>query len=456
MMKKLTIFAFAGPSGSGKTELVARLLAAYPENCRKWRQVTTRDRRSPTEDYLFVTDSQYASIKDMLTCRTHFYGKSYGTFVEPAQVTEEVAILTIVSREGLQDLARDVEIQNERGTWKFGQNVKVNLVPVLMTYEVNEQSTAERGRLERGADKIHEELLDLQRLGLETEGFWQIVVDTSSQWPDPVKFFEESVWPALAAESDEEKATKLREEIAAELTRIAGIAKETVDLQALERLHGTVVVVGNAAKPQGRPVIQTAPVVAADDIDVALSAPPAHEDGAVQMADPNEAERVYSQSIAAAEVAEAALEKAAQVEEEDSGELQHPTDYLNDRPVATEVTAVVEETPEPTPAPEVPTEAAVVGAATLSGLVASGSSFDDWVLAAGVGAGAFQSEAAFRAQFGNYLAEYGLGGDVVVASQKTKDGAGGQITEFRATFNGETYVIEFNHRLNRVANQYMA
>ena len=79
IQKHLTIVALAGPSGSGKSELVQRLVEMYPDNLARWKQATTRPKRGPGDDYVFLTKAMYDVVRYTLTCRTDFNGNFYGS-----------------------------------------------------------------------------------------------------------------------------------------------------------------------------------------------------------------------------------------------------------------------------------------------------------------------------------------------------------------------------------------
>lgn len=500
--KHITIVAFSGPSGSGKTELVKRLLELYPDNVRKWKQATTRARRSADEDYVFVTPSQYGVMRTMLTCRTEFNGNSYGTFPEP--LVDDSAVLTIADAMGLSDLEQDVADHNRRvqagHAGKLGA-FPVKLVRVLMVYDLSDAEIEKRG----GTRDVAFLQGEIDRL----KGFeYDSVIDSTGGWPDPVEFFDSVVWPAIVSPFNGESADDLRQAIRALCGDIITSAKDIEDLDALRVVRAKL---GDDVLGYMDEWKQSSPEPE-DDIDALLSGDVSvHSDGAAQMpssADLDAAEQIYSASLA-----RAADEEAA----EETGEPAHTTDYLNDRQVvhvetagdvapaeleaiveaaaeepmveptvtATEIdvseaqpedvpaeVAVVGEVAEPEPtyeqavqAAEVAEEVIQTAAEPQEEVAATGSvrspaelfasvDITDWMMEQTIGIEAFESEHSFKTIFSQYVSANG--GDpngITVSSQSTKDGKGGRVVEYVAYMpSGERFGIEFNERLKRAIN----
>ena len=505
--KHITIVAFSGPSGSGKTELVKRLLELYPDNVRKWKQATSRPRRSADEDYVFVTPAQYGVMRTMLTCRTEFNGNSYGTFPEP--LVDASAVLTIADAMGLSDLEQDVADHNRRvqagHAGKLGP-FPVKLVRVLMVYDLSDAEIEKRGGTRGGTRDTAFLQGEIDRL----KGFeYDSVIDSTGGWPDPVEFFDSVVWPAIANPFDGESADDLRQAIRALCGDIITSAKDIEDLDALRAVRAKL---GDDVLGYMDEWKQSSPEPE-DDIDALLSGDvPVHSDGAAQMpssADLDAAEQIYSASLARVTDEEAAAE---------SGEPAYATDYLNDRQVVhvetagdvapaeleavveavataeeplvelsvmvaeidasetqpkdvpTEVAVVGEVEPEPTyeqavQAAEVAEEANQTAAEPQEVVAATGSvrspaelfasvDITDWMMEQTIGIEAFESEYSFKTIFSQYVSANG--GDpngITVSSQSTKDGKGGRVVEYVAYMSsGERFGIEFNERLKRAIN----
>ena len=385
-MNLTIIVALAGPSGAGKTGLAGGLLRAYPDHCAKWHQVTTRPRRGPGDDYVFLTPPRYALLEEALTCRTQFGGHLYGTFPETG--TEGRAVLTIVDRDGLRALAADVEAHNAAlalgGEGKFGAG-PVALVRVLLTYDVTEESVAARGRAGRGREFVAEELDGLRVLG----AFDAEYDTTGGRWPDPAEVFGRLIWPAFAHHAAEAERGAVVEQLRERL-RTAGPDEAGLLRAALRTLTGE----------------------ATDELDSVLGgqAPPA----------------------------EAPPEPPA-----------GPVVAAEASPATPEPTAAPPAQAAP-PAPEPPAAAF----ASLSALATS-TGFEEWVLATGLGAKAFESEASFRGAVSQYMVEHRVPGaaEVVVSSQATTDARGGRVVGYAAaTPAGERLTVEYSERLRRVVN----
>ena len=193
----LTIVAFCGPSGSGKSELVRGLLESYTDNLVMWPQVTTRKRRNEKDAYIFVSNAQYETMRDILTCRTKFNGCNYGTI--PEEIAKPLtAVLTIADAVGLNDLINDVKLHNHQiangmSPGKFG-SIPVKLVTGLIYYEPTEESIAERGRTSRGLDSIKNELTALEATNVN---FDFKINTTGNVWPKFDFVFNEHIWPAI-------------------------------------------------------------------------------------------------------------------------------------------------------------------------------------------------------------------------------------------------------------------
>ena len=511
MQKHITIVCFAGPSGSGKSELVQRLLDMYPDNVCKWKQATTRAKRGPDDDYVFMTKPMYDVVRSTLTCRTDFNGNSYGTFPEP--LVDDSAVLTIADAMGLADLEQDVAEHNKRvqagHPGKLG-SYPVKLVRVLMVYDLSDAEIEKRGGTRGGtrdAAFLQGEIDRLKAFQFES------IVDSTGGWPDPVEFFDSVVWPAIANPFDGETADDLRQEIRALCGDIITAAKDIEDLDALRIVRSQL---GDNVLGYMDEWKQSMPEPE-DDIDMLLAGPTVYSDGAAQMpssADLDAAEQIYSASLA----------RAADEEAAEGAEPTQATDYLNDRQVlqvevegdvspevAEEIVEAVTEQAEPlvspgvsvvevdtteASAPEVPSEEAVVGepestyeqvvqaaevtedviqaasegqpqeelvdvAETVASAsvrapsdIFAGVDITDWMMEQTIGIEAFESEHSFKTIFSQYVSANG--GDpngISVSSQSTKDGKGGRVVEYVAYMpSGERFGIEFNERLKRAIN----
>jgi energy-coupling factor transporter ATP-binding protein EcfA2 len=487
--KHITIVAFCGPSGSGKSELVQRLLELYPDNLTKWKQATTRAKRGPGDDYVFMTKDMYDVVRSTLTCRTAFNGNYYGTFPEPTAA--DTAVLTIADAMGLSDLVSDVKNHNnhvENGhKGKFGDH-SVRLVKVLMTYDL----TSAEQIAKRGADRNGTrdgQFLQQEEEKLRAAATFDSVIDSTTEWADPVDFFASVIWPAIAAPYGQESVESLYAKIEHQLIEVGEGCRAVRDLPALQHVLAQLEDVAQYVNEWVNS--EPEPADSVDAIDDVLAAPAfgsesVHLDGAAQMdAGFDSAEQIYRQSLAAAEALD------------DSGEQLLASDYVNDRPVegqtvepsageiaeepleplteaaaeenlvAAEVTAVEIDVSQVT-AEETPTVEAVVGeveqaAEEVPAEVESYSpskpyaeifaevDITDWMLGNTIGIEAFENDAMFKTIFQQYVSAHGGNPNgIEVTSQVTKDGKGGRVLVFNAQLpGGGIYVMEFNERLKR-------
>lgn len=477
-MNETVIFAFAGPSGSGKSELIQRLLADYPELLLKWKQTTTRARRSANDDYVFISKEQYVLIESMLTVRTTFNGNHYGTFIEARTAADPVqGILTIASREGLEDLETAVNYHNEciaEGRAGCFGDIPARVVRVLMKYDITPESVARRGREMRGTEFIQSEINDLLDMGA-----WDIVIDTTEAWPDVEQTFNEHIWPVLdALRSD--PATQLRIDIRQWMQDTERLL-DAMPAPALEILWSKLpkhVMHDMAAKQ------------VVDDVDAALLsatkavAEPtpamlrAMDDGVNYEVDVEEdpidvlstsfqqAMETGEQADASAPELEAFSESAKRamddgVNYEADVESESPRDALsdlrnlerlhndtyNEMLEAGELGDFVEEE-----VPAVEPEAEPASLARSPSEIFASSDFETFVLETGVGKDAFESENVFKTIFSQYVSSnQGDPNGITVASQATADGKGGKVVEYIAVMpDGSRYACEFNFRLMRM------
>ena len=477
--KHITIVAFCGPSGSGKTELVKQLMDLYPDNLSRWKQATTRAKRGPGDDYVFMTKPMYDVVRSTLTCRTEFNGNFYGTFPEPTGA--DTAVLTIADAMGLADLIQDVANHNNHVNaghkGKLGEH-PVRLVKVLMSYDLTSQAEIERRGADRNGTRTGEFLQQEEEKLRAVCEFDTFVDTTGGAWADPVEFFSGVVWPQVVTPFGGDTFESLYAEIEHQLIEVGEGCRAVRDLDALRNVLSSLKGVADYVNEWVNSEPESGESV--DAIDAVLAAPVVHQDGAAQM-DPNgfdEAEQIYSQSLARAEAEEA----------EEADQPQYPSDYLNDRtPEATPealveaaVTVAEVDTSE-APAPDVPlTEEAVVGevageaptyeeaiqaadateeavnyaALKPYGEIFSSVDFTDWMLENTIGLEAFENESMFKTIFSQYVSAHGGNPNgIEVSSQATKDGKGGRVVEYTAHLpDGTRYGLEFNERIKRAVN----
>ena len=436
IQKHLTVVAFAGPSGSGKSELVHRLLDQYPDNVTKWKQATTRPKRGPDDDYVFLTKSMYDVVRYTLTCRTEFNGNFYGTFPEP--VSDDVAVLTIADAKGMADLVNDIAEHNRRvldgHTGKLGEH-PVKLVKVLMHYELTDDEIRARGADRNGTRDAAFLLAEIEALR-ESAEFDHVLDSSGGQWASAEAFFTEVIWPAICTPMADERAESVRATVNEQLSRIAAGVGASNDISVLRSVMGALLSAEDclAAVP--------AAAAAADPVDAVL-------EGVLE--DPDD---VYSRSLAQAEAAEAA----------EDGDVQYATDYLNDRiPSAAPAPEIVPEpepeiVPEPepeiVPEPEITPEPEPEPAAAPRAYaeIFAACDFTEWMLEHTIGIEAFENETMFKTIFAQYVSSNG--GDpnnIAVSSQSTRDGRGGRVVEYTAVLpGGGTYAVEFNERIKQV------
>jgi len=396
-MAHTVIVAFAGPSGAGKTELTRRLMAAYPNYCTRWHQVTTRARRSLDDDYVFISPETYAQVRDALTCRTEFNGQYYGTIPETG--AEGKVMLTVVDINGLHDLENDVRSHNAtlheiaegqvgRVAPKFG-SLSVKLLKVLVSYKLTDESVAERGRASRGLDFVAAELNGLMQVSFDKR-----INTTGRQWPDPIRFFEDAIWPALHLPILSDKQTRAITEIETLLPKVNPDVAHGLQGE-LDRIRG----MGNLPPcPENRSA--------------------AHE-------------REYGPDATT-------VDKPAT----DSSFTDEPT--LREHVKADFETGVAEA--------DIDEPVATLQFSSLKQL-ASEVDFVNWLLTHGIGIRAFESEAEFGSTVSQYLTEHSVSGagTLTIISQATKDAKGGRVVEYVAIApSGERLSVEFNERLRRI------
>lgn len=465
--KHITIVAFCGPSGSGKSELVQRLLDMYPDNLTKWKQATTRPKRGPGDDYVFMTKPTYDVVRSTLTCRTEFNGNHYGTFPEPTGA--DTAVLTIADAMGLRDLIQDVENHNnhvENGhKGKLGDH-PVRLVKVLMTYDLtSQQEIAARGA-DRNGTRTGEFLQQEEEKLHAVCTFDTVLESTGGRWTDPIEFFDSVVWPAVTAPFGEDTFESLYAKIEHQLIEVGEGCRAVRDLDGLrdvlERLTGVADFVNEWVNSEPEPAESV------DAIDDVLSgAAPIIPSQADIEAGFDNAEQIYRQSL-------------AEVTDEEPQHLA--SDFVNDRPIeevpteelvpADASAVIVDESPaEVSEAPvaeeaivgetvaEVPTEEPPVtetyAPLTDYSEIFAKVDFTDWMLSNMIGIEAFENEEMFKTIFSQYIsANGGNPNGIDVSSQATKDGKGGRVVEYVAHLPGAVrFGIEFNERIKQVVNQ---
>jgi hypothetical protein len=486
MQKHITIVCFAGPSGSGKTELKQRLVEMYPDNLTCWKQATTRAKRGPNDDYVFMTKPMYDVVRSTLTCRTEFNGNHYGTFPEP--VNADTAVLTIADAMGLSDLLADVENHNNHvnngHAGKLGLH-PIKLVTVLMTYDLTSADEVHKRGADRNGTRSGEFLQSEEEKLRAVTAFDFELDSTGGNWTQPEQFFSEAIWPAICTPMGGDTFESLYAQIEHELIEIGEGCRAVRDLDALRGVLSTL----RGASEYVNEWVNSEPEggVDADDIDAVLSgsvqcdasmllmnAQPAVPSQEEIEAGFDNAEQIYNQRLAQAELEEAAEDQP-----------QYPSDYLNDRTpenapevmVPSDMTAVEADVseviiPEPTEAsivgtsaPEAQTEYAAAVQATKEAEEAiaaaalkpyseifAESDFTDWMLQNTIGLEAFEDEAKFKLIFSQYVSANG--GDpngIEVGSQATKDGKGGRVVGYTAYMSdGSRYGIEFNERIKQV------
>jgi hypothetical protein len=475
--KHITIVAFCGPSGSGKSEMAKRLLETYPENLAKWKQATTRVKRDAADDYVFMTKSMYDVVRSTLTCRTEFNGNHYGTFPEPTP--PDSAVLTIADAMGLRDLISDVDNHNNHvlngHTGKLGLH-PVRLVTVLMQYALVDEEIEARGGTRGGTRDGAFLRRELDSLNAVTT-FDHTLDSTGFAWTDPVDFFNDVIWPAIVTPFAGDDAESFRQKIEHQLIEIGEASGRITDNDLLRDILADLDGVTDRirdwldSEPESAGSVDAIDDVLSGTIQCDTSVPlmnavVVHEDGAAQMAVEagyDDAERIYSNSLAQAEIDEAA---------EDDGAPTHATDFLNDRPIITEpavveavpevvveavIEPVVEEIVEPEPI-QVATVEEPVNVESYAPLTPFAeickNDITDWMLSNTVGMEAFESEQMFKTIFSQYISAHGGNPNgIEVSSQVAKDSRGGRVVDYVAVMpTGERFGIEFNERIKRAVN----
>jgi hypothetical protein len=466
----ITIVAFSGPSGSGKSELAARLQKGWPENLLKWPQSTTRKRRGPGDDYVFVTKAQYQHMKGAMTCRTEFNGNFYGTIPEPTP--GGTAVLTIVDANGVRDLEKDTREHNEalaRGDFggKFGDQ-PVRLIKVFMIYDRDCANFAERtGGRDRTPEFIKAEADAFIGISFEE------VLDTTKAWPDEEKFFNDVIWPAITqpfASSVDwgERVHDLCNDLAAHAMALSG--GDWPEGEAIAAYLQSVL--DDASPPRTQ-----AKAPAADGIDDALASPVIRPQSVLEyeVVDQvtNETRAKIDELVQQGSVApqlqhvtlEVVLNASSQPEAEVLTELTGDGSGEALPPVSNEErtaeAAVVPPIPADEPAivanePEEPVIPLVAPRATA--VIYATDSLTDWLMDEAIGEEAMANDNTFLLMFQQFISSHG--GDpsgMSVSSQESKDGKGGIVRGFLVRMpNSPMYIVEFNERIKQIVTSKAA
>jgi hypothetical protein len=408
-MTVIRIIAFAGPSGSGKSELVRRLGEEFQEQVTFWQQVTTRGRRGPDDAYIFASKEEFESIRAVLTCITTFGENCYGTFPDPG-AAEGRLVLTIVDRMGLECLLADAHRQNSSGSGKFGEGATVEVVPVLMRYDLAAEAVAARaGGRNRSPEFVRAEL---DRLLAMPDGTWAITIDNSNSWTNTAEFFEEHLLPMISA--PDRVAERLAEvaELGARL--FAGL----MGLQPSPALLEAAAAALDAAADRLAAWTHE-PDAAIDDVDAVLL-------GCGENLGPSVCPtEVHSGEIAAEEVDSAQTDPA---------------------PVEVIPEALPSEQPLES-APSEPTQSEPTAPQAFASF-----DFESWLLENGVADRAFRDAGTLRSAFAQYLTDCGASAAEIsdVSSQSAPDQKGGKTVGFSVAGTGWTYRIEYSERLRRM------
>lgn len=483
-MNHATIIAFCGPSGAGKSTMIDKLLDAYPDYVKKWKQTTTRPSRGVGDDYIFLSLGQYSALRGTLTVRTEFNGNYYGTI--PEVFVDNTVVVTIADVKGLEDLRRDVEDHNRH--IEFGSDGKFGSKPVVLhyvytTYDLTEEAVAERGRSSRGLEFVKAEA-DGLRDWLNNHGLNFSVLNTAGgTWTEEEDFFNDVVWPLIHAAPQSADPANLYASVLSRIEEIRDFAtSKSEDFAMLKKLDELLAAFVLPEEP-------TASTEVTDDVDAALLG-------------------TLPDVVSEAVITSNPLDDATA---DDGSALEVPTDFINDLNVVTTettdergnpvviddaaivpvqetvledtvvetvdpdagdgsgliadlaATTVVEEatqdaeaatqTEEATPATEAVVEVETALICPVSILEAY--DFPDWLVEDDIGLDAFDNTNTFRMALSRFLISGGsrLPETSSVGIQSTTDSRGGVIREFTVSVpNGKTYFVEYNERLRRPIN----
>ena len=441
-----TIIAFAGPSGAGKSELVRGLIESYPDNVTKWQQFTTRPRRGPGDDYVFLSRDGYKKVQESLTCRTQFNGNFYGTM--PEVTPKDVAVLTIADIEGIQDLYRDVREHNEAvggpaRSGKFGDE-PVELICVLVRYDVTEAQVARRGREARGVNFASNELAQLEHA---FAGRWDVTLDTTANWVDPTDFFAEHVWPRISGPDPMEDFERTVSEFSKVIRENPSAAADAT--RAMRDLMDDIT--SGTASDEQPPEEEAAP---SGDIGETLEAvverkhrplgshasetPQAEEydEASAIVGDEPTEQEPSPEGVAADELADAAQEPAA---------AETPV-----APVAP-VDGAPQGEKQPAEGPAAAPQESPSKLSVIRGLMAE-NPFPAWLSESGTGLTATASREAFERSFAAYMVSIGVSvNDLRTEYGEDKDGRGGVVAVFTVSQDstGFSETLRFNKRLRQ-------
>ena len=450
MNQHLSIFVFCGPSGSGKSELAGKLLSFYPEKLTKWQQVTTRQRRNASDDYLFLDQYQYNQLSEacMLTCQTEIYGNWYGTIPEVTQ--DGQTVLTIADSKGLQSLIDDVEDHNgqllEGGLTigKFGNRI-VHLFKVFVYYQVDEHSVERRGRVARGVEAINNEILTFSDVDFD------FLVDTTDNWPDTVDFYTNKMLPAIQ-QLGEEPEDDMREEYrASALAGLEGlrdiINDDTTSTDLLSEINTAVCKFFTITDGQMSDEALV-PIPNLEFTDSGLSASTTSYD------------RLFDVVPDVLDSMVEAVESSTELPENDLSTVV--PDVLDSLLESTKLESIattsdISEDTYHIVETESNNETPVYTPLTKLGAIDAKLKFLDWLSQEAIGPEVFKSEENFRIIFSQYMsANGGNPYDITVSSQTSKDTKGRSIIGFTAHLkNDNSYTVEYNTQLGRPVASFM-
>jgi hypothetical protein len=446
MIQPLSIFAFCGPSGSGKSELAAKLLSFFPDQLTKWQQVTTRPQRNSTDDYLFITKDQYESLSksNMLTCQTSIYDNDYGTFPEKTSINHSV--LTIADRQGLESLMRDVRDHNtilEKGgtVSKLGDR-PVQLFKVFVYYDLTEKSIERRGRTARGIDNIKAEVAKF------SDVIFDITVDTTNEWPDVVKFFNNEIHSRVNVDEEFEflrshVITKLDNLI--EQCNIKSVPEDflrKLDKHLCEFYSGNT---QSATKTYVAAALDNTLVPHTSEDFIEVTKPLSITDfGPIEGSISNVAKLTGTTGTIESDITKDDFDPINEVALLKPDPVLDVINSINSEPSIEPNVKIESESNTVTVEPSL---AAIKSCKEIDQCI----KFLDWMSQETIGIEVFSTSDNFKLIFQQYIsANGGNPNDISVSRQSTKDGKGRTIIGYTAHMtDGTSYTVEFNTYLNR-------
>lgn len=141
-LEKIKVLTIAGITGAGKDFLANELIKKYPNHFCRARQVTTRARRvGEVDNYDFIDNDTYDTIKSGLCAKTQIRENRYGTKV--SSLSKDKINIIIVNTDGLVDFLNFKDF-GEGVITGLSLGVKVNIDTAKSSVDDNDTERATR------------------------------------------------------------------------------------------------------------------------------------------------------------------------------------------------------------------------------------------------------------------------------------------------------------------------